>query len=149
MTLTFGLHTPRDLLEKLKRDAALLAEEVTSDRFFNFVVTGYSIIDWIKNGDSVPATVKTAVAEMYREPWIRICGDIAIASKHFNLTRRVPVTSIVEPVEYGFGHRFGEAFGAAGHGMRIELNDGTSFSHVTFVTNVVEAWETFFRSHGL
>jgi hypothetical protein len=46
MTLTFGLETPRDLLEKLKRDAALLREEATSDKFFNFVVTGYSIIDW-------------------------------------------------------------------------------------------------------
>jgi hypothetical protein len=38
--LTFGLKTPRDLLEKLKRDATLLDDEVTSDRFFNFAVTG-------------------------------------------------------------------------------------------------------------
>jgi hypothetical protein len=36
--LTYGLETPSDLLAKLKRDAALLKDEVTSDRFFNFVV---------------------------------------------------------------------------------------------------------------
>ncbi len=141
MTLTFGLNTPRDLLEKLKRDAALLSKEVTSDRFFNFVVTGYSIIDWVKNGDSVPATAKAAVAGMYGEPWIKICGDLANASKHFKLTTRVPLTSKVEPIEHGFGLRFGEAFGQAGHGMRIELSDETAFSHVTFIENVVNAWE--------
>ncbi len=54
MALTFGLRTPRDLLEKLERDAALINDEVTSDRFFNFVVTGYSMVDWIKNDSSIP-----------------------------------------------------------------------------------------------
>ena len=39
MSLTFGLQTPRDLLEKLKRDGSLLDDEVTSDRLFNFVIT--------------------------------------------------------------------------------------------------------------
>jgi hypothetical protein len=149
MTLTFGLQTPRDLLEKLKRDAALLGAKVTGDRFFNFVVTGYSLIDWIKNGDSIPATVKTAVLAMYREPWIKICGEIANASKHFKLNKPNLITSKVEPVEYGFGLRYGEAWGLGGHGMRIELNDGTFLSHVTFVENVVNVWEMFFRSHGL
>lgn len=148
MTLTFGLQTPRDLLEKLKRDAALLNEEVTDDRFFNFVVTGYSIIDWVKNGD-FSDTVTTAVWEMHKEHSIKICGDIAIASKHFKLKTRDPITSTVEPVKYGWGSRWGEAFGLGGAGMRIELNDGTVFSHVTFIENVINGWETFFREHGL
>jgi len=91
VNLTFGLQTPRDLLGKLKRDAALLNEEVTDDRFFNFVVTGYSIIDWVKKGD-FSDTVTTAVWEMHKEQSIKICGDIAIASKHFKLKTRDPIT---------------------------------------------------------
>ena len=47
--LPIPLSSPRDLFEKRKRDAALLIDdEITTDRFFNFVVTGYSLIDWIK-----------------------------------------------------------------------------------------------------
>lgn len=77
MALTCGLRSPRDLLEKLKRDAALLDEEVTSDRFFNFVVTGYSIIDWVKNDPSSPSSAISAVETMGTDRWIKVCGDLA------------------------------------------------------------------------
>ncbi|QJR30045.1 hypothetical protein [Limnobacter profundi] len=49
MALTFGFNTARDLLSKLERDATLLLDEsLTGDRFMNFVLTGYALIDWIK-----------------------------------------------------------------------------------------------------
>src|ERR1700690_3264440 len=83
MALTFGLEDARSLFDKLKRDARLLDEEVTSDKFFNFVVTGYSMIDWIKNDVSKSATVRNAVEAMYTNHWIKVCGNIATASKHF------------------------------------------------------------------
>src|ERR1700687_3524557 len=35
-----------------------LEEEVTSDRLFNFVVTGYSMIDWVENDPNVPPAAK-------------------------------------------------------------------------------------------
>lgn len=53
MSLTYGLETARDLFEKLSRDANLLDEEVTSDSFFNFVVTAYSLVDWVQNDPTV------------------------------------------------------------------------------------------------
>jgi hypothetical protein len=47
------LKSANDLYAKLQRDAALLLEdEVTTDRFFNFVITGYSLIDWVKEDAS-------------------------------------------------------------------------------------------------
>jgi hypothetical protein len=67
MSLTYGLSTAKELLEKLQRDAALLDEEVTSDRFFNFVVTGYSLIDWVKNDPVVPAAAKVVVSSFYSD----------------------------------------------------------------------------------
>jgi hypothetical protein len=42
----------------LQRDAAGLEEEVTSDRLFNFVVTGYSMIDWVENDPNVPPAAR-------------------------------------------------------------------------------------------
>lgn len=48
-SLSIPLASPHDLFAKLKRDAALLIEDrVSSGRFFNFVITGYSFIDWVK-----------------------------------------------------------------------------------------------------
>jgi hypothetical protein len=91
MALTYGLLSARSLYEKLQRDAKALKEEVNSDRFFNFVVTGYSLIDWVKEDPSVPQTAQTAVKNIYDDihhdqwKWIKRCGDIAIASKHFTV----------------------------------------------------------------
>jgi len=43
-----SLRSAAHLFGKLCRDAEILDDGVTSDRLFNFVVTGYSLIDWIK-----------------------------------------------------------------------------------------------------
>jgi hypothetical protein len=145
--LTYGLKTARDLLEKLKRDGSLLDDEVTSDRFFNFVTTGYSLIDWLKHE---PTVAQSDVDAMYHDQWIKICGDIANASKHFSLNTRKSITSKVES-QQGFGvGRFGKGgFGVGEEGIVIELNDGSSFSCLELVINVIETWEKFFRLRGL
>jgi len=70
-------------------------EQVTSDCVFNFVVTGYSLIDWIKNDSRLPSSARNANAinALYRD--LKICGDLANGCKHFVLDRnkRKPVTS--------------------------------------------------------
>jgi hypothetical protein len=145
--LTYGLKTARDLLEKLKRDGSLLDDEVTSDGFFNFVITGYSLIDWLKHE---PTVTQSDVEALYHDQWIKICGDIANASKHFSLSTRKLITSKVKS-QQGFGvGRFGKGgFGIGEEGIVIELNGGSSFSCLELVTNVIETWEKFFRLHGL
>jgi len=40
-------------------------------------------------------------------------------------------------------------FGIGEEGIVIQLTDGSSFSCLEFVTNVIETWEKFFRLHGL
>jgi hypothetical protein len=150
MSLTYGLRSSRDLFEKLKRDANLLDEEVTSDRFFNFVVTGYSIVDWVKNDPTVPFPAKSAIETMYSDRWIKVCGDLATASKHFVLTKRTPITSKADS-QQGFGSgRFGSGgFGVGEEDIQIELNDGTFIYCLDFVSEVVHTWEQFFQTHGM
>jgi hypothetical protein len=148
MSLTFGLQNARDLFEKLKRDAALLDEEVTSDRFFNFVVTGYSIIDWLKHEPSVP---QAATEAMYGDRWIKICGDLATASKHFKLTtRKNPIATAAKSSSgWGLG-RYGKGgWGVGEEDIQIDLNDGSSLSALDLVEKVIETWDNFFSLHGL
>jgi hypothetical protein len=46
--------------------------------------------------------------------------------------------------------RFGKGgFGIGEEGIVIELNDGSSFSCLELVKNVIETWEEVFRLHGL
>ncbi len=150
MSLTYGLTTAKELLEKLRRDAALLDEEVTSDRFFDFVVTGYSLIDWVKNDPAVPAAAKAAVPLLYSDPWLKVCGDLATASKHFVLTSRVPVT-IDASSQSGWGAgRFGKGgWGVGEESIVITLNDGTSCSGLAFVQEVLHTWGRFFSANGI
>jgi hypothetical protein len=95
MPQTIGLSSVGELFAKLARDADLLDVEVSSDHLFNFVVTGYPMIDWVKKDPSVPASAKAAneVNLLYGDPGLKVCGDLATACKHFSLTQRVPDSS--------------------------------------------------------
>jgi len=152
MALTFGLTSIRDLHAKLQRDAATLDEEVTSDSFFNFVVTGYSMIDWVKNDPSVSSAAKVPaiVESLYNDHWLKVCGDLATASKHFTLTKRTPITSSASSLS-GFGvGRFGKGvYGVGEESIEVCLNDGTSFHCLDMVQGVLSSWQTFFSTHGI
>ncbi|AOS84391.1 hypothetical protein BIU88_09770 [Chlorobaculum limnaeum] len=152
MALTFGLTSIRDLHAKLQRDAATLDEEVTSDSFFNFVVTGYSMIDWVKNDPSVSSAAKVPaiVESLYNDHWLKVCGDLATASKHFTLTKRTPITSSASSLS-GFGvGRFGKGvYGVGEESIEVCLNDGTSFHCLDMVQGVLSSWQTFFSIHGI
>lgn len=152
MTLTFGLTTVRDLFSKLERDADALDDEVTSDRLFNFVVTSYSLIDWIKNDPLVPASAKasSAIHGLYGDKWLKICGDLATASKHFTLTTRVPVTAAATTAQ-GFGvGRYGKGgYGVGEEGIEVHLNDGTTLPCLDLAQGVITSWRAFFTIHGI
>lgn len=141
-----------NLFAKLKRDAEHLEKEVTSDGLFNFVLTGYSMIDWIKNHPSVPSSAKEKkeLDGLHADVWLKICGDLATGAKHFSLDRRIPVVSQTPSAQgYGLG-RFGKgAYGGGEESICIELNDGARYSSLELVQGVLSTWETFFSKHGI
>ncbi len=81
----------------------------------------------------------------FADHWLKICGDIATAGKHFQLTTRRPITESVSS-EQGFGvGRFGMGgFGVGKEGVHIQLNDGTVLNCFDFVREVVASWERVF-----
>ena len=151
-SLVPGLDSAKDLHAKLQRDAALLDEEVSSDAFFNFVVTGYSLIDWIKNDPGVPAAARTQseIDALYADKWLKVCGDLAAAAKHFTLTKRKPITfSATSRQGYGMG-RYGKGrYGVGEKSIEVALNDGTRFSALELVEGVLDMWQSFFAKYGI
>ena len=152
MTLIFCLNSVRDLFAKLQRDSDALDEEVTSDGLFNFVVTGYSMIDWLKNDPAVPASAKAdiVVSDLRKDKWLKVYGDLAIASKHFKLKQRVPVTSSATTSQ-GFGvGRYGKGgYGVGEESIEVQLNDGATFHCIELVQGVIASWQTFFAAHNI
>jgi hypothetical protein len=151
----YGLKTAGDLLSKLRRDRERLRKQITPDRFFNFVVTGYHIIDWIKHDPSVPQSAKNDRGSMFDNPHVQICQDLANASKHFELdpkrARRDPVvekTSAVSNFAYGTG-AYGEGPYGGGESVVIVLAEGKRIDALRFADAVVEAWEAFFAKHAV
>jgi|SRR6476661_77771 len=149
MALTYGLSSARSLYEKLQRDAEALEEEVNSDRFFNFVVTGYSLVEWVEKDPSVLQTAQTAVEDIRRDQWIKRCRDLANASKHFTLNYP-PITSSATS-EQGFGvGRYGlGGFGLGEETINVTLTDGSSFDCLELVERVMKTWNDFFSRPGI
>ena len=142
--LPIPLSCPRDLFDKLKRDASLLLDdEITTDRFFNFVITGYSLIDWVK---ADPGFSGVHVQGLYDDRWLKICGDLANASKHFRLSgrRRTITKSAKSSQGYGVGGYGRGGYGLGEESIEIELNDGTVINLIELVNEVVSAWERIF-----
>lgn len=88
--LTYGLHSPCDLLKKLKFEAERLKQNFNSYDFFNFVVTAYHLCDWVGKNANIPLKRKD-IPDYYKE--IKICKDLANASKHFRIDKYDPIVS--------------------------------------------------------
>jgi hypothetical protein len=147
-----SLRSASDLLQKARRDAALLEDEVTSDRFFNFVVTAYSLIDWIRHDPAVPSAAKTAgeIASLRADPWLVLCGDAATGAKHFKLTQRTPTASKVSAISgWGVG-RYGKGKWGVGEEMiTVHMPDGRVYGALELVAGVLGTWTAFFARHGM
>lgn len=153
MALTFGFKTARDLLMKLEREAALHRNDgVTADHFMNFVLTGYALIDWIKNDPAVPAAAKghSVITGLYADHTLKVCGDLANSVKHFTLTTRQPITTATA-ANCGFGvGRFGMGgFDEGEQEIIITLCDGTVMNALNFVQDVLATWNQFFLTHKI
>ena len=149
MLLIPGISTAKDLFEKLKRDAAILDKEVSSDAFFNFVITGYSLIDWVKKDSSIPHA-KADIDALYSNKWLKICGDLATSAKHFVFTNRKPITSSSTSRQgYGIGRYKKGAYGVGEELIAVSLTDGSEISSLEIVLNVIDTWQLYFTKHKI
>jgi hypothetical protein len=154
--LTFGFNSTLDLFEKLQRDADALDERVTGDKFFDFVVTGYSMIDWVKQDNSLSEQARNEAGDgtLHKDRWLNICGDLATASKHCSVARRAKGGNVVtDSTEHHKGYgagRFGRGpFGVGEEWFDIALKDGTEIHCLELVEGVLKTWQEFFGRHGI
>ena len=73
MPLTFGLQDASDMLAKLHHEHERLEREVTSYNLFNFVVTAYHLIEWVKRRSGCARRAKRDLDSIRKDTYIAVC----------------------------------------------------------------------------
>jgi hypothetical protein len=108
----FGLNQPDELLNKLEHDFQRLQDDIGKQAMlytaFDFFVTAYSLVDWVKKDR---ALTRAEVDALYAPMLVKICGDLANGSKHFQLDRSPKTTLTTHSAPPAFqANAFSSAF---------------------------------------
>jgi hypothetical protein len=140
----FELRTPRDMLEKARREHTRLLERCDIDNIFNFFVTANHLRDYIQKAAAVSPTTLEA---FLKDSDLKDCRDLCDKGKHLTLTKREdPSTNTMS------GCLGGAPLGAMalGSGTTWLLSSGGRSVDVQWLANrVLEKWDGFFTSNGL
>jgi hypothetical protein len=151
MALDYGFRTPRDLYEKLKRDATKLDTQVSADDLFNFAVTAWHMQDWIREGPakSSPA-IEADRTKLRGNKYVQMCRDIANASKHFTLTYIPTVSSVSREGAFTVGRSsVGGSDMVGGRDTYIIHAGSDRYGVGEVVREVLQLYEAFLNKHSL
>jgi hypothetical protein len=135
----FQLNTPKDMLGKAKRELTRLetADSMAADSIdhvYNFFVTAYHIVDYLKGRLAEP-DIKAIKAE----PLIQSCYDACNKAKHMQLTRKRP--DVVTPTKYTAF--LGGSPNTPDKSLErwIVWQDGTNLEVISFARSVIAKWD--------
>ena len=165
MTLTYGFSTPRDLLEKarrdlLKLDAAAQTDDTQAvgDALFDFAVTTFHVKDWLKEQPGAPFQPQDVEDYVASNAAISSFHDLCTAGKHRVISRYQPSTVEVLAsagpatdiaAHFADGARSNRDLNRVVIRRKVILTDGSRNEVVRLARSAIEAWDAFFRQHGL
>lgn len=135
------------MLQKAIREFGKMKTETpNTDSVFNFFVTAYHVMDYVKAKQAAPAA---AIKTMQLDPDFRMCRFICNKGKHLMLKKNDHDTKSVR--------KRGALFGAATFNSTM-FNEGPS--HKFYVSDkevdiielgnkLIQKWEAFFVSNGI
>ncbi len=95
--------TPRNLYEKLLREAERLNNEPNGDNFFNFIATAYHLEEWIKKSPiSSNETAKRILRKISRNPFMKQCCKVVEGQSHFifRVRKDGSIKIVIDEVEW-------------------------------------------------
>ena len=119
----FEISSPRDMLEKAKRELEKMKLELTTDTVFNFFVTAYHVMDYVKAQGKAR---KIEIDKMYADSDFEMGNFICNKGKHIQLKKGDPYKTKYKPGATLGRANLGEIeFGAAESYVIVE---GTAYS---------------------
>lgn len=146
MARFFEYSTPRQILGKAKRDLQELSQDTNIDNIFNFFVSAYHVVDYVKVLNTVPAG---DIKALYEEPDFRKCRYICNKSKHRTLdkgddefiTYRRPSAALGECI-------LGESVLGLGRAYFI-IDEAEQVDVLDLGKRIIDRWEALFNTHGI
>jgi hypothetical protein len=144
----FEIYSPRDLFEKAKRDFVKMDSELNTDNIFNFFVTAYHVMDYVKAQGKAR---QDAIEKMYDDEDFQMCNYLCNKGKHLKLTK------LTKGDPFQTRHSFGAVYGKAMYN-EVTYNEKESYSLIAGrkkidVTKIgqrlLKKWEQFFTDNGI
>jgi hypothetical protein len=86
MATVHNFSTPRNLYEKLLRDAEKMDQNLNGDNFFNFMATANHLITWIKKSPlSSSEEVKRLMRKLTKSEEYKLCCDLLDFKKSYSI----------------------------------------------------------------
>jgi hypothetical protein len=150
MTHHPGIKSTRELFDKAVRELAKLEDKVSPDNFANFVITAYSICDWVEKDPAVPALARSDLQAFRSTPAMAACRDLANGTKHFLLN--YPNTVVVDATcttGFGMGRYSKGPYGVGEPTIQVTLVDGTVADGLQLAREITDEWRKFLATHGV
>jgi hypothetical protein len=148
-TTFFQLSSPRDMLDKAKREADRMKTDLHIDNIFNFFVTAYHVKDYVKTNN--PA-LGADLDKLLHHEYFKMCRFLCNKGKHLVLSDK-SIEHIDAVVIRKPGATFGSfAFNSTAFNagpMTIFTVDGKSVDIHGLSDRLIQAWEGFFDDHGI
>ena len=144
----FEIASPRDLLEKAKRDYEKMKADTSTDTIFNFFVTAYHVLDYVRISGTVP---QADIDQLYVDPDFRMCQFLCNKGKHIQLRGGEQYEAKhVAAIPGGVLGSFVLGVDRLGGSERFVVLDGTQeLDVIKLGSDLIKKWEDFFLAHGI
>lgn len=144
----FEIASPRDLLKKAKRDYVKMKADTSTDTVFNFFVTTYHIVDYVK---ALGTVGDSTIEQLYADDDFKICQFLCNKGKHIKLRSGEPYEAQYQPpIEGGMVGSFVLNSDVLGGPERFVVLAGTQEVDVIELGQMLlDKWEAFFLAHGI
>ncbi|MBB5459013.1 hypothetical protein [Paraburkholderia sp. Cpub6] len=147
--------SPVKLLEKAERDGAALTQALSNcdesavhDSLFNFAITAYHLVDWVKT--LRPEVDISKVSDLLEgSECLRACRDLCNASKHIDLTKYPPTAQDVRFSATAATSISNTSASQPPWRLKIQMKDGHTIRADDLVSDVIDAWKTFFADNHI
>lgn len=140
----FELRSPRDMLEKARREYQRLVCNLDIDNMFNFFVTAYHIKDYI---DVMDAVENEIIEQFFTDFDMMDCRSLCNKGKHLTLTRSTDPRTVVWSNLVG-GAPFG-VIPPGGDSRWMLFTGGREVDVKRLAERVLAKWGKFFEENGL
>jgi len=142
----FELSTPRDMLEKAKREYTKLQQQWDIDNVFNFFVTARHIKDYIEGTKVVE---KTVLDDFLADQDLKDCQYLCDKGKHLKLDNKNFPNHLTTIWDGSINGAPINAIAINGNAKWVLINRDREVDVKWLAERVLAKWEKFFSTHGL